>query len=126
MTHLTADGLAEFLRCHPRAGVIDVRFEYERDAGHIPGDHHVPWLTAEWEPDPGFLEQVLQHVSRDDYVVVICRCGHRSCDAAALLETAGFGHVYNLLGGYEDLQSPRRVDSAMNPALWPSDGCCGA
>jgi hypothetical protein len=44
--------------------------------------------------------------------VVICRRGQRSCEAAALLEKAGFGHVYNVLGGYEDLQSLRRIDLA--------------
>lgn len=103
MRHLSVEGLAEFLRDHPAVGVLDVRFAHEREAGHLPGDHHVPWLTPEWEPDPGFVDQVLRHFSPDDYVLVICRCGHRSSEAAELLEQAGFSHVYNVLGGYKDL-----------------------
>ncbi|MBW8327597.1 MAG: hypothetical protein K0M48_00045 [Thiobacillus sp.] len=104
MRHLTADGMAAFFLLHPRAKVLDVRFAYEREAGHRPGDHHVPWYTPDWEPDSGFLDRVLQYIAPEDYVLVICRSGHRSCEAAALLETIGFKHVYNLLGGYEGIQ----------------------
>jgi hypothetical protein len=74
----------------------------------------VPWYTPGWEPDPGFLDQVLQRISPDDYVMVVCRSGHRSSEAAALLEKAGFAHVYNVLGGYEDIQSTRRMDIAVS------------
>jgi rhodanese-related sulfurtransferase len=109
MRHLTADGLATFFLLHPRAKVLDVRFAYEREAGLLRGDHHVPWYTPDWEPNPGFLDQVLQHLAPEDDVLVICHGGHRSCEAAALLETAGFEHVYNLLGGYEDITEARQA-----------------
>lgn len=101
MRHLTIEGVAEFLGRHPHARLLDVRFAHERESGHIPGDHHVPWYGSDWMPNPSFLNQVLQRISPDDPVLVICRSGHRSHDAAALLETAGFRHVYNVLGGYE-------------------------
>lgn len=116
MTHLNAEGLAELLGAYPQARVLDVRFAHELDAGHLPGDHHVPWLTPDWEPAPDFLDRVRQHVSPNDYVVVICRSGHRSSEAAVQLENAGFSRVYNLLGGYEDFRSSRRAENA---ALMP-------
>jgi len=111
MRHLTAEGLAEFLSHHPRTKVLDVRSAYEREAGHMPGDHHVPWFTPDWEPDPTFLGQALQRICPDDYVLVICRSGHRSHDASVLLETSGFKHVYNVLGGYEDIREARHAVS---------------
>lgn len=112
MRHLTADGMAAFFLLHPRAKVLDVRFAYEREAGHLPGDHHVPWYAPDWEPDRGFLDRVLQCIAPEDYVLVICRSGHRSCEAAALLETIGFKHVYNLLDGYEGIQEVRQAHIA--------------
>jgi rhodanese-related sulfurtransferase len=110
MTHLTTDGLATFLPLHPRAKVLDVRFAYERETWRIPGDLHVPWYTPDRERNPEFLNQVLQHISPDDYVLVICHNGDRSCDAAAVLEAAGFKHVYNVLGGYMDIREAWYAD----------------
>lgn len=107
MTHLTAEGLAEFFRRYPLAKVLDVRFAYEREAGHLPADHHVPWLTPGSMPDPYFVDRVLQRFSPEDYVLVISRAGRRSSEAAALLEESGFARVYNVLGGYEDIESAR-------------------
>jgi len=104
--------MAAFFLLHPRAKVLDVRFAYEREAGHLPGDHHVPWYTPDWEPNRGFLDRVLQCIAPEDYVLVICRSGHRSCEAAALLETIGFKHVYNLLDGYEGIQEVRQAHIA--------------
>ena len=107
MRHMTVEGLAEFIGQHPRSQVLDVRSAHECKAGHMPGDHHVPWLTPDWEPNPGFLGQALQRICPDDYVVVISRSGHHSNDASARLETAGFKHVYNVLGGYDDIDNIR-------------------
>jgi rhodanese-related sulfurtransferase len=103
MRHLTAEGLRDFLSHHPNIIVLDVRFAHEREIWHIPHDHHVPWYTPVWETNPDFLGLVLQCCSPDDYVLVICSNGYRSCEAAALLELAGFKHIYNVLGGYQDI-----------------------
>jgi rhodanese-related sulfurtransferase len=114
MRHLSTDGFVSFLRHHPQAKVLDVRFAYERESnGHLQGDHHVPWYTPDWAPDPAFLGLVQQRLSPDEYVLVICRCGHRSYEAAELLENSGFQHVYNVLGGYKEL---RENDATNNVA----------
>jgi rhodanese-related sulfurtransferase len=110
MRHLTTDGLAGFLRHHPGAKVLDVRFAHEREAGHLPGDHHVPWYTPVWEPDPDFLQRARQCLAADDHVLVICQRGSRSLEAALLLESSGFRHVYNMLGGYADIQCDWRAE----------------
>jgi rhodanese-related sulfurtransferase len=71
----------------------------------------VSWFTPDWVPDPAFLGQARQFIGPDDYVLVISRSGHRSHDASTLLETAGFKHVYNVLGGYEDVREARHAVS---------------
>jgi rhodanese-related sulfurtransferase len=111
MRHVSAHGFIRLLQRHPRAKVLDVRFGYEREVGHVTGDCHVPWYTPEWEPDPAFLAQVLRVCDPGDTVLVLCRTGHRSSEAAALLETAGFKKVYNVLGGYADILETRRAKS---------------
>lgn len=112
MRHLSTDGFASFLRHHPQAQVLDVHFAHEREAcGYRHSDHHVPWYTPDWEPDPAFLGLVLQRLSPDDYVLVICRSGHCSHEAATLLENSGFQHVYNMLGGYRELLENDAADN---------------
>jgi rhodanese-related sulfurtransferase len=110
MRHLSVEGLAEFMRNHAYVRVLDVRLRHEHVAGHLQGDHHVPWYTPDWKADPDFLGKVLERLSLDDYVVVICSSGNLSCKAAELLEQAGFNHVYTVLGGYEDIMQARRAE----------------
>lgn len=116
MRHLTVEGLAAFLGHHPRAKVLDVRSAREREVGHLPGDHHVPWYSSDWTPDPAFLDRALQCLSPEDHVMVICRSGHLSYQAAARLEAAGFNHVYNVLGGYQDWLASAWPGGGMNEA----------
>lgn len=112
MRHLSVEGLTDFMREHPDVRVLDVRFAHEHLAGHLQGDHNVPWYTPDWAPDADFIARVLERLSPDDYVVVICRSGNLSCEAAARLEQAGFSHVYTVLGGYEDIRQARHADRA--------------
>ena len=113
MVHLTAEALDTFLRQHPQARMLDVRFAFEREHGDPPAAHHVPWLRRDWTPDPDFLQLVLQTISPRDYVLVLCHRGDYSHHAASLLEAAGFRHVYNLLGGYQDIR--RTLSASMPP-----------
>lgn len=119
MVHLTVEGLDPFFRQHPHARMLDVRFAFEREPGDPPAAHHVPWFRRDWTPDPDFLQQVLQRLSPRDCVLVLCHRGDYSHHAASLLEAAGFRHVYNLLGGYEDI---RKTASSSTPASIATSG----
>jgi len=97
--------------------VLDVRFAHERATGHIRGDHHVPWHPVSCPSPLSFVEQVLRLISPVDPVLVICTHGDRSCRAAALLESAGFEHVYNVLGGYDDIRGCPHADVCSDGAI---------
>jgi rhodanese-related sulfurtransferase len=69
--------------------VIDVREDYERDAGHIEGTRHIE------------LTQLPAHageVERERPVVFYCRVGSRSLMAAQAFRASGFT-AYSLDGG---------------------------
>ena len=71
------------------AEVIDVRRDYEHEAGHISGSRHVEMneLTANSDSIP-----------KDRPVVFYCRGGSRSAMAAEAFSQAGFD-AHNMTGG---------------------------
>jgi len=83
--------------------VIDVRRDYEHDAGHIPGARHVEIneLTAQAES-----------IEKDRPVVFYCRGGSRSAMAAEAYAQAGYDS-HNLAGGilaWVELENPLEPD----------------
>ncbi|MGE0351904.1 MAG: rhodanese-like domain-containing protein [Gemmatimonadales bacterium] len=70
--------------------VVDVRWQAEWEAGHLPGARHVPL---------GYLTDRLDELSRDQPLVLQCQTGARSVIAASLLQAQGFSRVSNLAGG---------------------------
>lgn len=72
--------------------IIDVREpdEFRGDLGHIPGAELVPLRTL------GTAARTWKH---DERLVVVCRSGGRSSQAAAALAHMGFHRVHNMLGG---------------------------
>ena len=73
--------------------LVDVRTPDEFAAGHLAGAVNLDWYEA------GFLERAKALLRADIPVLVYCRSGRRSAEAAAKLERAGF-KVSNLKGGY--------------------------
>ena len=71
------------------AAVIDVRRDYEHEAGHIAGSRNIEMneLTAHAES-----------ISKDRPVVFYCRGGSRSAMAAEAFSQAGFD-AHNMTGG---------------------------
>lgn len=68
--------------------LVDVRTESEFAAGHLAGARNIPLGTlaaraSELEP-------------KDEWVVVYCRSGSRSAQAAGLLADGGFARVFDL------------------------------
>ena len=74
------------------AAMIDVRESHELtgELGHIRGVRHVPLAT---------VATAAQHWDREEPVVMICRSGGRSANAARVLVQMGFTRVMNLRGG---------------------------
>lgn len=113
MQHLQPREALEFVRSQPEALFIDCRSDPEYFfVGHATGSLHVPWYDApDWELNPEFVTEVkkLAGHALDRPVVLICRSGKRSVEAAQALEHAGFGNVYNVLHGFEgDLNADRQ------------------
>jgi rhodanese-related sulfurtransferase len=73
------------------AQLVDVRQDYEWDAGHIEGAAHVPL-----EQLPGRADEV----DRSRTVIFTCRTGSRSSFATSAFREAGF-EAFNLAGGLE-------------------------
>ena len=85
-TEETARALAD-----DSARVVDVREDYERDAGFVDGTEHVALnqlsaAAAQFDPDRPVIFQ--------------CRVGGRSLMAAQALRSAGF-EAYSMAGGVE-------------------------
>ena len=85
---IAPDEVAELQREGP-VQLIDVREEYEWDAGRIPGTRHVTH---------GLVAQEAPSIDREAPVVFICRVGGRSTMAANAFRRAGY-EAYSLAGG---------------------------
>lgn len=71
------------------AKILDVREDFEWEAGHIEGAQHIPL---------GQLSERYGEVPVDEDVYVVCRSGGRSLKATSFLASTGFDPI-NVLGG---------------------------
>ncbi len=72
--------------------LVDVRTPQEFSEGHLKNAANFDI----YEPD---FTSHFAELDKEKPVLVYCRSGKRSADAAALLEEAGFKEIYNLDGG---------------------------
>lgn len=86
---VSVDDLA---RARENVRVVDVRQpdEFSGDLGHVPGATLVPLAT---------LAEAAKAWDREAPIVLVCRSGRRSSQAASELAAAGFTRVMNLSGG---------------------------
>jgi len=77
---------------HKNALVVDVRTEKEYREGHVMNALHIPL---------GMLDDRIQELQayKNDVVVMVCRTGARSAQAATRLKKQGFTNVHNIGGG---------------------------
>lgn len=83
---------------------LDVRSVPEFEAGHPEGAWNVPLVhmsTFGPQPNPDFLSAIERTFARDAPLIIGCRSGSRSRQAAALLESAGFRNMVHLGPGFE-------------------------
>ena len=84
--------------------ILDVREPHEYCGGHIPGAVNYPWNS-------GVLEERYEELINNE-ILVVCRSGGRSNQAANFLDSKGYTLVYDMLGG-------------MNAWEWETEGCSG-
>jgi rhodanese-related sulfurtransferase len=103
---------------------VDVRMEIESlYVGRPPGVDNIPWYDYPVQtPDPqAFVAQVEQLAAgKHRTVLLLCRSGRRSLDAALALEAAGFGDVVHIVHGFEGDLDAARQRSRRNG--WRFDG----
>lgn len=83
---------------------IDVRSEPEFEQGHPPGALNVPLLNqgpGGMTPNPEFLTVVEAAFGKDEALIVACKAGGRSRQAAALMAQAGFKNLSEMSAGWD-------------------------
>ena len=106
----------DILRNNPRAILLDVRSAPEWDFVGRPdlsGLGREPVCIA-WQSYPGmeknqdFLAEVdAQGITREQTVLLLCRSGQRSKQAAIALTELGYRHCFNISDGFE---GPKNAD----------------
>lgn len=83
--------------------LVDVRSAEERKfVGHVPDSIHVAWATGtSLTRNPRFLRELEAKVGKSRALLLLCRSGKRSAQAAEAATKAGFRHVFNVLEGFE-------------------------
>jgi rhodanese-related sulfurtransferase len=109
------------LEANPKAQLVDVRTVAEWSFVGLPDLSGLgrAALCVEWQRfpdmaiDPAFAARTAEQLAgagadKDTPVVFLCRSGARSRSAAMAMTQAGFGHAYNIAGGFEgDLDQNR-------------------
>lgn len=94
----------DFLTSHPDAVLIDVRTKIEHThVGYPLRAINIPWKEEpDWKVNPRFAQQVTDAVaSKTTPILLICRSGQRSMDAAKALDVIGFNDLINVEEGFE-------------------------
>jgi rhodanese-related sulfurtransferase len=82
---------------------LDVRSIPEFDQGHPAGAANVPLLHAQagrMAPNRDFQKVVEAAFPKDAKLVVGCKTGVRSLQAAALMQSAGYTNIVEMRGGF--------------------------
>jgi adenylyltransferase/sulfurtransferase len=82
--------------------IVDVREDFEYEIARIEDSKLIPL---------GELPARLDELQRDEEIVLLCKSGARSANAAELLRAAGFTRAYNLEGGIDAWAD--KIDPAM-------------
>jgi rhodanese-related sulfurtransferase len=88
---------------------VDVRSIPEFDEGHPQGAANVPLLhmkAGRMAPNPDFQRVMEANFPKDSQLVVGCKAGGRSAQAAALLEASGYTSVVDMRGGFHGERDP--------------------
>ena len=88
---------------------LDVRSIPEFDEGHPAGAANIPLMHAvngRMSPNPDFRRVVEAAFPKDAKIVVGCKMGGRSLQAATFMESAGYTSVVDMRGGFAGERDP--------------------
>ncbi len=94
----------DLLQQHTDAVLVDVRTKVEHAfVGHPIGAIHIAWKEApDWQLNASFVAEVEKRVpDKKAPILLLCRSGQRSLEAANALEAAGFARLINIIDGFE-------------------------
>jgi len=95
----------QLLQSNATARLIDIRSSMEYlFVGHPVGAIHIAWIDEpDWEINPDFVNEIRQAMKDkvDNPVILICRSGKRTLEAAKILIEAGFTQVIHVDEGFE-------------------------
>ena len=94
----------DLLEQNADAVLVDVRTKVEHAfVGHPLGAIHIAWKEApDWQVNLAFVAEVEKRVpDKNAPVLLLCRSGQRSLEAAKALEAAGFARLINIIDGFE-------------------------
>src|SRR5689334_18599535 len=111
------------------ATLVDVRSTREYNAGHAAGAVNVPLMehdedTGQMAPNPDFIRVMQANFPADAPLLLACQGGGRSARAARMLETFGYKHLTNVLGGFLGKRDPvdgRTIDPGWHECGLPTD-----
>lgn len=111
---------------------LDVRSVEEFEAGHPSGAYNIPLLhmtAAGMQPNPDFFAVLSAVFPKDSKLVLGCRSGGRSLNAAQALIQAGYETVIDQRAGFEgarnpfgQVQEPGWKPAGLNVSTQPADG----
>ncbi|MGF7185633.1 rhodanese-related sulfurtransferase [Desulfitispora alkaliphila] len=93
VTNISAQQVGDLIESEAGLIIIDVRELHEFQEGHIPGALLIPL---------GLLQQNITTIDADRPIILVCRSGNRSMQAAQFFLKEGFTNIYNLSGGMKD------------------------
>jgi len=95
-SEITVQEVNAMLTGNKDAVVLDVRErgEYCSKDGHIPGAINYPWNS-------GVLQKRYGELVVTDTIIIVCRSGRRSHEAADYLQSKGFWNLYDVTGGMD-------------------------
>jgi rhodanese-related sulfurtransferase len=103
---------------------VDVRSVPEFDAGHPQGAYNVPLAhlgAGGMSPNPEFLSVMEKNFPRDAKLVLGCKSGGRSLQAANVLASAGYTNVVDQRAGFQAGMGPSgRMEPGWGPRGLPT------
>ena len=94
--NITPDEAAEMMATESGYVIVDVRGKEEYDKGHIPGAINVPIDSL--KQDIRNNEAIPELADKKKVYMIYCRSGRRSNEAAKLLSSFGYKHIYEFGG----------------------------